>query len=290
MTLFIGYTILMTVLNIINGILTYRIFKQLEMGVDMGKNKKSLNKEKELNSNITVAEDSKEEFDGSFSNPFADSELDYLIRQSSPKSVEGLLENVSIEAGNVLLNTDPNNGNVNIPIITDEYDFPEDDEKMLNRLLFLSDYLNGKYKPSSNISEQEFEDMKWETANETYCLITIDLPRKKAEVVRKYFRRLDTTYARRDGTYYSKVLKGELAKEVIDDLIEVYPWYEEHKPKIKVEWDKFRKSNTNEINISPGVHFPPANTDDYVYKDRIKYAIGNLGRSVEKLNEILAGK
>lgn len=184
-----------------------------------------------------------------------------------------------------------NGDNVNIPTITDEYDFPQDDERMLNRLLFLSEYLNGKHKPYPDVSEQEFEDMKWETINETYCLITVDLPRKKAELVRKYFRRLDTTYAKQDGTYYSKVSKGELAKEVIEDLIEIYPWHETDDVKVNVNWSGFRKSEEDEYRTAQAI--PSEKSGDFshgLYGDNLKYAIGNLSKSVEKLNEILSGK
>jgi hypothetical protein len=299
------------------------------MGVDMGKNKKYLKKSKEsngYNSLGTATEtfknpldgfradygnqfgprpilknegnmngdesDVKEEFDGSFSNPFADRELDYLIRQSSPKTAEELLTQAisstssnegmgpysSSGEGNVSLKNDSSGSDmVNIPVITDEDDLPEGDERMLNRLLFLCDYLNGKYRPS-NVSDQEFEDMKWETINETYCLITVDLPRSKAEVVRKFFRRLDTTYAKQDGTYYSKVTKGQLAKEIIEDLIEVYPWNEAPTPGY-IRVDTFSEES-----------YLYKAKNDRLLGDKLKYAIGNLGRSVENLNEILSGK
>ncbi len=227
----------------------------------------------------------KEEFDGSFSNPFSDREIPYVlpgITNLTPDASSSVESKPSQE-------NHTNGANVNTPTITDKYDFPGDDERMLNRLLFLSDYLNGKYKPHSDVSEQEFEDMKWETINETYCLVTVDLPRKNAELIRKYFRRLDTTYAKQDGTYYSKVTKGALAKEVIDDLIESYPWNEADKIKTTVVMDGIYKRSNNMVKSNPCEIKSPDeifNSDEHTIKD----AISNLSKSVEKLNEILLGK
>jgi hypothetical protein len=119
-----------------------------------------------------------------------------------------------------------NGGKVtNIPIITDGEDLPEDEGSMLNRLLYLSEFLNRKSSSIPSYSHEEWEDIKWETINETYCLITIDLPRHKAEIVKRYLPgRLITNYVAKDGTYYSKVTKGNVARGVILDLIKVYPW------------------------------------------------------------------
>jgi len=326
MTFLFVYTVLMAVLSIINGVFTYKIFKQLEIGDNMGKNKKasfgiSKRGADKLFDNIfrkdqiTIKDDGdnlvvKEEFDGSFLNPFADRELSYLTTPQQfkvgpveilPKPGEGLSYVFDKDINHNIVHNEEskpsqenhtNGGNVNIPIITNDEEMPEDESSILSRLLYLSAFLNEQHKVSSYLSPEEFENMKWETINETYCLITVDLPRKQAELIRKYFRRLDTTYVKQDGTYYSKVTKGNVAEEVIKELIEVYPWNDSNEDKVRVNWDDFRKINTNQINTVTSENnpvFPPENVDS-AYGEKLKYAIGNLSKSVEKLNEILSGK
>lgn len=268
MSILFAYTFLMSIFNIINGIFTYKIFKYLSTERAMKKYEK-LKNSVELEIQIDKLEDKiteskkddelemDQDFDGSFSNPFMDRELCYVIPNAAPKE---------------LIKGDK----VNIPIITDDSEFVEAEGSMLNRLVYLSDFLNNKYKVSSYLNEEEWENMKWETINETYCLVTVDLPRKQAEVIRKFFRRLDTTYVKKDGTYYSVVVDGALAEDIIDELIDAYPWSEVDKDRVKVNLSSEAKKE--------------APNDVGVYSDKLKYAIGNLCKSVEKLNEILSGK
>jgi len=251
MTLLFVYTVLMAVFNIVSGVFTYKIFKQLSLGVNMS----------------TIEKESKTSF-GDVLPLFPKAQPDEKITfQYVPdKAFVG------------------NDGNSNIPIITNDEEMPEDEGSMLSRLKYLSDFLNDKYNTSKHVTPESWEDMKWEAINETYCLITVDLPRRKSEIVRKYFRRLNTTYVKHDGTYYSKVTKGDVAKDIIDELIEVYPWDELHEHK--------EVSNANEIKINPGVHFSPDKGGFLPagYVDNLKDAIGSLSKSVDKLNEILSSK
>jgi len=118
--------------------------------------------------------------------------------------------------------------------------------EMLSELLNLSEWI---MNPCLNTGEESAEAEKWECINNVYCAVSWGRDREKAEIIRRYFKRLDTTYVRKDGTYYSVVTEGNLAKKVINDLIEVYPWdnlsvldgyrknnpKEPVKPKVKVE-------------------------------------------------------
>ena len=171
---------------------------------------------------------------------------------------------------------------------------------MLNRLRYLSDFLNDKFDAKHYLTEEQWEDMKWETINETYCLITVDLPRRKAEVVRRYFRKLDITRVRKDNTYYSTVVDGKAAKGVIDELIDVYPWDEVDKDSVKVNLEGFRKAEFKTGHDNE--HFGPKDKlsiclgsipkvdQDLVSREQLKDTIGTLSKAVEKLNEILGGK
>ena len=267
------YTILMAVFNIVNGVLTYKIFKQLSMGASMEKNKEVSNA-KEDDTDEPMAE----ELDGLQVNAFmlgADSYLStkdsFFISRGNPES------------------SNPSGGDVNVPILTHDEEMPEDEEKMLNRLLYLSDFLNKKhddgYKTPTFLNQDELDNIKWETINETYCFITVDLPRNKAEIVRNYFRNLDVKYRKKDGTTYTKVVDGKLAKEIIEDLICAYPWHEVDDNKIPVNWDGVRKEDS-----ADNQRVFKQEPEDNAYGEKLKYAIGNLSKSVEKLNEILSSK
>lgn len=293
MTLLFICTIVWAIFDIIAGIFTYKIYKlykHLSMEINMGKIKKGFKKVKAGDSegkqeNIKDGDSLKknEEFDGTFSNPFSDRETCYITSQSTHPYISSALDERITFQYVPDKDSTSNGDNINIPIKTDEEVIPGDEDSMLERLLYLSHFLNTKYKPSLCLKEEEWENMKWETINETYCLITVDLPRKHAELIRRYFRRLDTTYVKNDGTYYSKVTKGDLAKEVIENLIEVYPWEEMDKDRVKV-------------NCSSEVSYKPTDESDsqIVFRgepeDNLKHAIGNLCNSVNKLYGILSGK
>lgn len=68
------------------------------------------------------------------------------------------------------------------------------------------------------------DNLKWQMTNGIYCRLTCGKPREKSEVIRTYFRKIDQVFKRKDGTIYSKVVSPEEAKEIIEELIEVYPW------------------------------------------------------------------
>ena len=320
MTLLFVYTILMAAFNIANGIFTYKIYKHLSLEINMSKVKKGFKKVKVMESIDSQEKDgdslgANEEFDGTFSNSFSDRELSFIkatedstkffspvlksgdAAQILPAPGEGLSYVVDKDLNITIVKSEEpkssiiNDGSVNIPIITDDDVIPEGESSMLSRLIYLSDFLNEKYKASLFLKEEEWENMKWETINETYCLITVDLPRKQAELIRKYFRRLDTTYVKNDGTYYSKITKGDLAKEIIEDLIQIYPWNDLDKDRVRINWEEFRKPEEDEYRTAQANHSEKAgDINSGVYGDKLKYAIGNLSKSVEKLNEILSGK
>jgi hypothetical protein len=320
MTLLFVYTILMAAFNMANGIFTYKIYKHLSLEINMSKVKKGFKKVKAMESIDSQEKDgdslgANEEFDGTFSNSFSDRELSFIKAaedstkffsqvlksgdavQILPAPGEGLSYVVGKDLNLTIVKPEEpnssiiNDGNVNIPIITDDDVIPEGESSMLSRLIYLSDFLNEKYKASLFLKEEEWENMKWETINETYCLITVDLPRKQAELIRKYFRRLDTTYVKNDGTYYSKITKGDLAKEIIEDLIQIYPWNDLDKDRVRINWEEFRKPDEDEHRTAQANPSEKAgDINSGVYGDKLKYAIGNLSKSVEKLNEILSGK
>jgi len=119
--------------------------------------------------------------------------------------------------------------------------------EMLSELLNLSEWI---MTPCLNTGEQSAEAEKWECINNVYCALSWGRDREKAEIIRRYFRRLDTTYTRKDGTYYSVVTEGNLAKKVINDLIEAYPW-----DNLSV-LDGYRKNNPKEP-VKPKVKAEP---------------------------------
>jgi hypothetical protein len=90
--------------------------------------------------------------------------------------------------------------------------------------------LHGKIR-SKDLSEDE----KWESINGAYCQLSVGKERRKAEVLRIYFRKLDTVFRRKDGTVYSKVISADEAQDIIEELIEVYPWDVPIKFETKVE-------------------------------------------------------
>ncbi len=75
-----------------------------------------------------------------------------------------------------------------------------------------------------SIEQTGSEDELWLVINGYYCQLSYGKPREKAEIIRAYFRKLDQVFKRKDGTLYSKVVSPEVAKEIIEELIEVYPW------------------------------------------------------------------
>lgn len=257
MTFLLIHTIAMAIINIANGFFTYRIFKQLSPGANM--------KNEELKKIIEDEGNPKyehQELQHLYSAKGTDNESfgNVFSHQDSISKTEIKENNDSLRANFLFI--------------------PEEGE-ILNKLMFLADYLKGKHKPNEGVEEQVFEDMKWETINEVYCIITIGLPRVKAELIRKYFRRLDTTYSKKDGTYYSKVTEGKLAKEIIDDLICAYPWNDSGigEP-VVAEKPKNPKVGSLEVPVKP------KKSND----DELKITIEKLSKSIDKLNDILLGQ
>jgi hypothetical protein len=108
-----------------------------------------------------------------------------------------------------------------------------------------------------------YENDKWSCINNHYCTLSYGKPREKAEVLRRYFRKLDVIYKRKDGTHYSVLVSPAEAKDIIEELIEVYPW------------DKPIKQVQKEPEVKP------------IQKEGLKEAINQLCDVVEKIRQVV---
>jgi hypothetical protein len=148
------------------------------------------------------------------------------------------------------------------------------EEEMLNELLKLSDWLlMPRLNERPNTLGAAAENDMWECINNVYCAVSWGRDREKAEIIRRYFKRLDTTYVRKDGTYYSVVTEGNLAKKVINDLIEVYPW-----DNLSV-LDGYRKNNPKEP-VKPKVKVEPKQKPNSLVE-----AVDELLEAVKKVKD-----